>query len=36
MIILIRSVCNKDENNYYYNIVLEKVLYELSKSNDDN
>ena len=31
VIIHIRSVFNKDKNNYYYNIFLEKALYELSK-----
>ena len=29
VIILIKSVCNKDENNYCYNIFFEKALYEL-------
>ena len=29
---LIKSVFNKDKNSYYYNIFLEKVLYELSKN----
>ena len=28
VIILIKSVVNKNENNYYYNIFLEKGLYE--------
>ena len=32
---LIKSVFNKDENNYYYNIFLEKVLYELPENNDN-
>ena len=27
-IILIKSVINKNKNNYYYNIVLEKGFYE--------
>ena len=31
-IILIKSVPNKNENNYYYNIFLEKGLYK-DKSN---
>ena len=33
--IFIESVFNKDENDYYYNIFLEKVLYELPESNDN-
>ena len=33
--ILIRSVFNGEENNYYYNLFLEKGLDELPKSNDD-
>ena len=28
VIILIKSVVNKDKNNYYYNIFLEKGLYK--------
>ena len=28
-IILIKSVFNKDKNNYYYNLFLKKVSYEL-------
>ena len=31
VIILIKSVFNKDKNNYYYNIFLEKASYELTK-----
>ena len=31
IIILVKSVWNKDKNNYYYNIFLEKVFYELPK-----
>ena len=31
VIILIRSVCNKDKNNYCRNIFLEKACCELSK-----
>ena len=31
VIILVKSVSNKDKNNYYYNIFLEQALYELSK-----
>ena len=32
VIILINSVVNKNENNYYYNIFIEKSSYE-DKSN---
>ena len=28
VVTLIKSVVNKNENNYYYNIFLEKILYE--------
>ena len=31
VITLIKSVWNKDKNNCYYNIVLDKALYELPK-----
>ena len=31
LMILIKSVFNKDKSNYYYNILLEKSSYELSK-----
>ena len=31
VIILIKSVWNKNKNNYHYNIFLEKVFYELPK-----
>ena len=31
VIILIKSDFNKDKNNYYYNIFLEKASYELPK-----
>ena len=27
----VKSVFNKNKNNYYYNIVLEKASYELPK-----
>ena len=27
---LIKSILNKDENHYYYNIFLEKCLYQLA------
>ena len=33
IIILIESVFNKDKNNYYYNILLEKDSYELHKKD---
>ena len=33
VIIIIKSVWNKDVNNYYYNIFLEKTSYELPKNN---
>ena len=35
VIILIKSVFNKNESNYYYNIFLEKGLHKLPK-NDSN
>ena len=31
---LIKSVVNKNKNNYYYNILLEKVSYK-DKSNTE-
>ena len=31
VIIFIKLVCNKDENNYYYNIFLEKNFYKYYK-----
>ena len=31
VIILIRSVFNKDQNHYFYDIFLEKCLYQLAK-----
>ena len=31
LIILIKSVWNKDKNNYRYNIFLERASYELPK-----
>ena len=34
VIILIKSVVNKNSNNYYYNILLEKVSYK-DKSNTE-
>ena len=35
VIILIKSVFNKDKNKYYYNIFWEKGSSELSKNNDN-
>ena len=35
VIILIKSVFDKDKNNYYHNIFSEKSLYQLSKNNDN-
>ena len=32
VMIFIKSVFNKDKNNYYYNIFLEKGLYQLPKN----
>ena len=34
VIILIKSVCNKDQNNHYYNIFFKKSSYELPKKYD--
>ena len=34
VIILIKSVFDKDKNKYYYNIFLEKSSYELPENND--
>ena len=31
VIILCKSIFNKDKNNYYYNMLLEKALYKLPK-----
>ena len=31
VIIIIKSVLNKDKNHYYYHILLEKCLYQLAK-----
>ena len=28
VVILIKSIVNKNKNNYYYNIFLEKALYK--------
>ena len=35
VIILIKSVFNKNKINYYYNIVFEKALYELPRNNNN-
>ena len=29
----VKSIFNKNENHYYYNMVLEKCSYQLSKIN---
>ena len=34
VIIHIKSVWNKDQNHYYYNISLKKFYYQLPKNND--
>ena len=34
VLILNKSVFNKDKNNYYYNIFLEKSLNQLPKNNN--
>ena len=31
VVILVKSVWNKDKSNYYYNMFLEKASYELPK-----
>ena len=36
VIILIKSVFNKDKNNYHHNIFLEKGSNELPKNNNTN
>ena len=33
--ILIKSVFNKDENHYYYNIFLQEGSYQIPKNNDN-
>ena len=35
VIMLIKSVFNKGQNHYYYNIFLEKCSYQLPKNNDN-
>ena len=32
VIILVKSVCTKDKNNYYYDIFLEKASCKLLKN----
>ena len=34
VIIHIKSIFNDDKNNCYYNIFLEKCLYQLPKNNN--
>ena len=36
IILFIKWVFNKHNNNYYYNIFLEKSVYQLPKNNDKN
>ena len=36
VIILIKSVLNKDQNHYYYEIFLENVRISYLKNNDRN
>ena len=33
VMILVKSVWNKDKNNHYYNIFLEKASYESPKKS---
>ena len=33
VIVLIKSVLNKDKNHYYYKILLAKCSYQLTKNN---
>ena len=35
VIILITSIFNKDKISYYYNIFLERSLYQLPKNKDN-
>ena len=35
VIILFKSLFNKDQNHYYYNMFLEKCSYQLPKTNDN-
>ena len=32
LIILINSVINKEQNHFYYNMFLEKIVYQLTKT----
>ena len=36
VIILIRSIFNKNQNEYYYSIFLEKCLYQLDYDNSNS
>ena len=36
VIILINSIFYKNQNNYFYNIFLEKFSYQLDKNNNRN
>ena len=36
LLILIKSVFNKDQNFYYYDIFLEKCTYQLPKKESQN
>ena len=36
VIILLKSVLNKDKNHYYYRIFLEKCSYQLAKKYSQN
>ena len=33
VIILVKSVWNKDKNNYYFNILLKKASYKLPEKS---
>ena len=35
VMILVKSVFNKDKNNYYYNMYLEKNSHQLPKKNNN-
>ena len=35
VLILIKSVFDKNQNHYYYNIFLKKSSYQLPKNNDN-
>ena len=36
VVILIRSIFNKNQNDYYYSIFLEKCLYQLDYDNSNS